>query len=166
MRAPATITVLAIVGLLASGPAAARPACADAVITDWSDGRFDRVYPPACYAAALNALPEDVRNYSTAVDDIMAALRARIRAEAQSEATGSTAGGSDDSGGGTTAQPTQGGDDGAPPPGGAPALFVPELSGATGSLPLPLVFAAALALLLGLAGSTNVLARRLRHRRC
>lgn len=48
-------------------------------MTDWLDGRIDKRYPPRCYGDALAALPEDVRAYSTAEDDISRALRARVR---------------------------------------------------------------------------------------
>lgn len=51
--------------------ASARPACADAVLDDWSKGRLgDVAHPPDCYAAAIDALPEDLRSYTTAADDI------------------------------------------------------------------------------------------------
>ena len=52
----------------------AERACGKDVVADWSDGRIDRTYPAPCYLAALAALPEDVRAYSTAKDDISRAL--------------------------------------------------------------------------------------------
>ena len=51
----------------------AERACGKAVVADWSDGRIDRTYAAPCYLAALD-LPEDVRVYSTAKDDISRAL--------------------------------------------------------------------------------------------
>ena len=62
-----------------AAPASAAPLCADAVMNDWLDGRIDKRYPPRCYGAALDSLPEDVRAYSTASDDISRALQARVR---------------------------------------------------------------------------------------
>jgi hypothetical protein len=50
-------------------------ACADAVVVDWSDnGRIDARYPLECYGAAIEELPPDVRDYSTATDEITRAL--------------------------------------------------------------------------------------------
>jgi hypothetical protein len=79
MKASATITVLLGLALLAAVPAQSAPPCGDAVVSDWTDGRIDGRYAPRCYGDALEALPEDVRAYSTAEDDIAVALRARIR---------------------------------------------------------------------------------------
>ena len=52
----------------------AERACGKAVLSDWADGRIDRVYPDPCYQAAIDAMPEDLRAYSTAKDDISRAL--------------------------------------------------------------------------------------------
>jgi hypothetical protein len=79
MRASATIALVLGLALLAAAPAQASPPCGDAVVSDWADGHIDRRYAPRCYGDALDALPEDVRAYSTATDDITQALRARIR---------------------------------------------------------------------------------------
>jgi hypothetical protein len=48
------------------------------VVTDWSDGRIDGTYPVHCYHEALQRLPEDVRLYSSAEDDIRHALAANV----------------------------------------------------------------------------------------
>ena len=79
---PAGIAVLALVALALSGAAAAasRP-CGDRVLDDWADGRIDGVYAPECYAAALASLPEDLRAYSSAQEDIERALRDRLSQE-------------------------------------------------------------------------------------
>jgi len=71
----------AAAGIAAATPAAAAGAapCAERLIEDWSDGRIDGTYDPACYRDALAALPEDVRTYSTAQDDITAALYQRVK---------------------------------------------------------------------------------------
>ena len=76
----ATIALVATsLAVAFSASASAAPLCADAVVTDWLDGRIDKRYPPRCYGDALAALPEDVRAYSTAEDDISRALQARVR---------------------------------------------------------------------------------------
>jgi hypothetical protein len=51
--------------------------CGQVVIQDWlADGVVDDAYAAACYSSALRQLPEDLRLYSSAGSDIMAA-RAR-----------------------------------------------------------------------------------------
>jgi len=59
---------------------AARPPCAEAVLDDWTTGALDSHYEPECYEAALDALPEDLRAYTTAADDITRAAIAASRA--------------------------------------------------------------------------------------
>ena len=72
------ILVIAVAGLVCGSAAAA--SCGESVVTDWSDGRIDGVYPLHCYQSALDDLPEDVRAYSSAADDISRALEQRVRA--------------------------------------------------------------------------------------
>jgi hypothetical protein len=64
--------------------AAARPACADAVLHDWTKGTLGSEYAPECYQAAIDALPEDLRAYTSAADDI---TRAAISAGRNTSAT-------------------------------------------------------------------------------
>ena len=63
---------------VAPAPAAAA-GCGTAVLKDWSDGKIDRRYPVPCYQNALDRMPEDMRGYTTAPDDIRRALLARVR---------------------------------------------------------------------------------------
>ena len=77
----ALVVVCAVVAALlrpASGEAG--PACAEAVLDDWTRGVLDSSYSPACYQAAIDALPEDLRAYTTAADDIRRAAIAATRA--------------------------------------------------------------------------------------
>jgi hypothetical protein len=60
------------------GQAAAGTPCWKKVLNDWSNGRPIRVYPLHCYRDAIRNLPEDLRDYSSAADDIQAALQAQI----------------------------------------------------------------------------------------
>ena len=69
--------VLAVFAAL-SAPASAAVPCWKRVIADWGDGRIDRTYPTACYAAALKHLPTDVRNYTDAADQIRRELFASV----------------------------------------------------------------------------------------
>ena len=68
---------LAVAALLPGRAAAATP-CWKQVLNDWSKGRAIGVYPLHCYRDAIKNLPEDVRDYSNAADDISAALQAQI----------------------------------------------------------------------------------------
>ena len=77
-RAAAVLAVAVLVtvgtGCGGVGEPQAERACGKAVLTDWADGRIDRAYPPPCYEAAIETMPEDLRAYSTATDDISRAL--------------------------------------------------------------------------------------------
>jgi hypothetical protein len=73
--------------------------CWQTVINDWADNaRVDGRYPIHCYRDALRNLPEDMRAYSSAPDDIERAMRDEIR-RLQEESSGSDSG---DSGAVTT----------------------------------------------------------------
>jgi len=73
------IAVLAALLLLALPSTARAAPCWQGVIADSSDGRIDREYPIACYRKALESLPEDVRVYGTAANDIQRALMGAVR---------------------------------------------------------------------------------------
>jgi hypothetical protein len=68
MVAAAALTVLAFAGSAPAGTAKAD--CADAVLDDWTRGTLGSGYSPDCYERAIDALPEDLRAYTTAADDI------------------------------------------------------------------------------------------------
>ena len=88
----AVIALLAT--LSAAQPANAAPACASRLLSDWRDGRIDRIYPVECYREALANLPEDLRIYSSAESDIARALQARLESRSEpSAAAGSQRGG-------------------------------------------------------------------------
>ena len=85
-RRPVIVALAALAGLLAvlalAGPAAAATSCGRQVIDDWyDDGRVDGTYELHCYDDAIEALPRDVRDYSSAKDDITRALQNRMRGE-------------------------------------------------------------------------------------
>jgi hypothetical protein len=74
----AALGLLAVLaGCGSTRESAAAPSCTDAILGDWADGRIDGVYDAECYLAAIDALPEDVRAYSSAEDDISRALLSR-----------------------------------------------------------------------------------------
>jgi len=62
-----------------SGPAAAATPCWKLLLLDWADnGRVDKVYPVACYHAAIAHLPKDIATYSDAKQDIERALQQAV----------------------------------------------------------------------------------------
>jgi hypothetical protein len=63
-------------------PASARPACVDAILQDWTEGALDSTFSPDCYEAAIDALPDDLRAYTTAAEDISRAAIAASRTAA------------------------------------------------------------------------------------
>ena len=166
-------TAALLLVLVAAGPAAAATPCGKKVIDDWYDnGRVDGSYPLHCYDDAIDALPRDVRDYSSAKDDISRALQARMNGREAPPATNDpTPGGSetgDDPGDpgetvGTpgTDDPTKPGDESGVPEAGAGDVD----TASSDSVPVPLLVLAGLALLLVAAGSIGYLTRRLQARR-
>lgn len=176
---------LVSVALVAATPAAAATPCGKRVIDDWYDnGRVDGSYPLHCYDDAIDALPRDVRDYSSAKDDIERALQNRLNGReappAQTDPSPSdpapttppTPGpggtGTDEDGNenedeepGIPVDPTKSGDDG----GGSEAGAGDVDTASSDSVPVPLLVLAGLALLLVAAGSIGYLTRRLQARR-
>jgi hypothetical protein len=73
------IAAACLAALLPTGAAAAASGCGNAVLRDWADGKLNRVYPVRCYQDALDRMPEDMRSYTSAPDDIQRALFAQLR---------------------------------------------------------------------------------------
>src|SRR5688500_18918597 len=157
-----------LVLLATAGPAAAATGCGKKVIDDWFDGRIDGTYALHCYDDAIEQLPRDVRDYSSAKEDIERALQARLRGEEpptnvppteteppeeeEEEEPGVVVPPTDDPGNG----PTRGDDPEAVPGGTAENAS---------SVPLPLLLLAGLALLLVAGGAAGYLVRRVQARR-
>jgi hypothetical protein len=91
-----TAMVAMLGSLAASAPARAADApCWEKLVADWSDGTIAGVYPVDCYRQALSHLPEDVRLYSSATNDINRALADRVqdsRSSSMSRSAGVAAG--------------------------------------------------------------------------
>jgi hypothetical protein len=169
------VSVLAAVAL--GAPAQAAP-CWEAVVEDWYDNsRVDRTYPIHCYREALRNLPEDMRAYSSAPEDIARAMREAIARQNQSSPRitgsgddGQTAGGVGGDGNGGKPQPPIGTTEpGAeqPPPAAPDSGLFREAFDEIGpdnasSFPLPLAVLLGVALLLLAAGGMGLIARRLR----
>jgi len=62
-------------GASTASAAADAQTCGEAVVRDWTDGSIDGAYEANCYLAAIDALPEDARTYTSAEDDITRALQ-------------------------------------------------------------------------------------------
>jgi hypothetical protein len=79
MKRLAVVAVTCCAALFAAGAAQGANACWARVISDWSaHGRVVGRYAPACYRDAVTRLPEDLRTYSSAPQDIQSALQARL----------------------------------------------------------------------------------------
>jgi hypothetical protein len=162
---------LVVLTLSLAGPAAGAPSCAKRVINDWYDnGRVDGTYAVHCYDDAIDALPRDVRDYSSAKDDIQRALQARLRGEDAPPATDDPSPSEptpdDNNGDGIPNEddPTPGTPNSGDPGGDEQAVGDVDTA-ASDSVPVPLLVLAGLALLLVAAGSAGYLVRRLQARR-
>jgi hypothetical protein len=147
--------------LVATAPAAsAAPSCGRQVIDDWYDnGRVDGTYPLHCYDDAIEILPRDVRDYSSAKEDIERALQAKLRNEPAPPAR--TDPSPDD---GTSTDPSTTPPSKDPPEGGG-TIAAPPASESASSVPIPLLILAGLALLLVAGGSAGYVIRRYQSRR-
>jgi hypothetical protein len=62
--------------LVVSSGVSAAPACADAILADWlDDSRIDRIYALPCYEAAIDSIPDDLKDYTDAADVIARAFQ-------------------------------------------------------------------------------------------
>lgn len=150
----------ALVGLALPGAAMATP-CGDAVLADWFDnGRIDRIYQAHCYEEAIDAIPEDLEQYTDAHEIIGRALQASLRGKLDPGGKDPTP--DDDS-------PEQPGGSLPPgtPPGGDPPTGDPDATAApdvdtTGisSIPIPLLVLGGMSIALLGAGGLGYLSRR------
>jgi len=174
-RAKRGVVVLALIVLAAltiAGPAAAAKSCGKKVVDDWyADGRVDGTYPAHCYDDAIELLPRDVRDYSSAKEDIERALQASLRGEPAPPATTDPTPGDGDGPGSEPTDPKPTDTTPAPAPGigpndpGNPEAGPALDTASADSIPIPLLVLAGLALLLVAAGSAGYLARRIQARR-
>ena len=161
----ATLAAALALGIAAAPAAASSTPCWKVVVSDWyADGRIDNTYPLHCYQDALHHLPPDVKAYADASDEISRAMQAAIRDNrerlvAHDQTSGrpkrdpSAAFGSGSSGGGD-------------PPKGFLSRWIDWLGPKNaGSVPLPLLVIAAIAMLLLAAAAASFVARRIQSRR-
>jgi uncharacterized membrane protein YgcG len=166
-----TLLTLAAAALVAASPAAAAKtdSCAKAVLEDWYDnGRVDNIYPQHCYREAIKLLPVDIRDYSSAREDILRALAYAKQGKPDPGDGGSNDGGSNNNGGGgTTGKGNNNGGGGTTGTGGNTgegSTVQPggvDTSGPS-AIPVPLIVLAAIAALLLALGAAGYLTRRRR----
>ncbi|MBV8480527.1 MAG: hypothetical protein JOY72_09510 [Actinobacteria bacterium] len=183
MRAPghrtriALVALVATAALVAAGASAARPAatrqatpkCWLQVVNDWlAHGQVQGVYAVPCYTQAiqhLDAYP-DIKQYSSAIDDIHRALLYAIQHPGSSGPSSGPGGGSGNTSGGGAGGGSSGGGGGS----SSGKSFISRVAGDIGpgnaqSIPLPLLVLGGLAVLLLLSAAGTWLARRLQARR-
>jgi hypothetical protein len=168
--AAATLFAMAIAVLALASPASAGSSsdCAKQVIADWYDNtRVDRIYPQHCYREAIKILPVDIRDYSSAREDILRALLYAQQGKPDPGDAGSSNGDGDGSGGGggsgsggTNGGGTPDGNDAGP--GSQPG---PVDTSGPSAVPIPLIVLAAIAALLMALGAAGYLTRRAAGRR-
>jgi hypothetical protein len=137
----ATALAAVLAALLASSVAAAKPPCADAILADWlDDSRIDRVYALECYEAAIDAIPDDLRDYTDAADVIARAFQDRSGRRLESRRL-----------------------EGPVPT--AQGVVPPVDSSSSSSVPVPILVLGAMSLTLLGAGGLGYLSRRRREQR-
>jgi hypothetical protein len=138
------------------GRAVAATPCWKQVLNDWSNGRAIGVYPLHCYRDAIRNMAEDLRDYSSAADDINAALQAQIahRGIRTTQGIGPSAGGNSNGEGNRSAT-------GRDPSPSAYRRAIDNLGTSNAdAVPIPLVVLASLgAALLALAATLTVTKR-------
>jgi hypothetical protein len=154
--ARAFVVCCAALAVFAGPAAAAPPPCWKTMLNDWYDGHIDHTYPIPCYQQAIDHLPRDIQNYSSAKDDIQRARRQAIAVK--NHTTTTTA--SSTPGPGTTTTTTT-----TKKPRGPLKNVIRDLTpGGADSFPLPLLILGLLAILLVLAGVGGMAWRRYQTR--
>lgn len=160
-----TLLALVLAALSVASPAAAAKPCWKRLVVDWYDGRIDGTYQAKCYRDAIKNIPEDLKGYSAAEEDIRRALLAATREHGGKladteliEPDPANGPGSDDGDDGEGEAVPPGSDDG----GGLLDFLKPSNAD---SVPIPLLVLAGLALILLAAAGASFLARRVQARR-
>lgn len=90
---PLAALLVVTVPALASAQPADGTTCWQRVLTDWKDGRIDGTYSSSCLRAAIVHMPEDLKIYGDAEDDITRLLNAQAGRVAASTPAGPSASG-------------------------------------------------------------------------
>jgi hypothetical protein len=147
------VVASAVVALALPGTASATP-CGDKVLADWFDnGRIDRLYPLHCYEEAIDAIPDDLRDYANAEEIISRALQAAV--------SGNLAPGGPDPTPGDSGDPSSPGSGGPGDPSGGGSEATPEVdTSGPSSIPIPLLVLGGMSIALLAAGGLGYLSRR------
>ena len=177
----AVITALALTALTLAGAAtaAASSKCGEQVLADWFDnGRIDRLYPLHCYEEAIDAIPNDIRDYADAEEVISRALQAALSGNlaeggcdptpekgSKNPCTGSNGSGGSGGGSGGTGGSNGSGSSGSGSSGsgseGSGSEAAPDVDASgPSSIPIPLVILGGMSLALLAAGGLGYLSRR------
>jgi hypothetical protein len=160
--AAVAVVASAFVALALSAPAdaAAKTACGDKVLADWFDnGRIDRLYPLHCYEDAIDAIPDDLRDYADAEQVISRALQSALRGQLAPGGRDPTPG--SDGGTASPGGPGSGGPDDPNGSGTGGAVAAPDVdTSAPSSVPIPLLVLGGMSLALLAAGGLGYLSRR------
>lgn len=151
------VCALAALSLVGIATAAKGTPCGKKVLADWFDnGRIDRLYPLHCYEDAIDAIPEDIKDYADAEEVISRALQGALRGKLVPGGIDPTPGddnpGGQDGSGGSGAG-TGGGD------GESEATPDVDTSGPA-SVPIPLLVLGGMSLALLAAGALGYVSRR------
>ena len=139
----AIVVASLVAALAASGGVAAAPPCAQAILADWLDNsRIDRVYALTCYEAAIDAVPDDLRDYTDAADVIARAFQDRSGRRLE-----------------------QRGLEGPVPATTMPGAVPPVDASSSSSVPVPILVLGVMALTLLGAGGLGYVSRRRREQR-
>ena len=137
----ATLVAALASALVAATGAGAAPSCADAILADWLDNsRIDRVYALPCYEAAIDAIPQDLEDYTDAADVIARAFQSVSGRRLDRTPQG-------------------------PVPPTAPAVTPAVDTSSSTSVPMPILVLGGMSLTLLAAGGMGYVARRRREQR-
>ena len=164
LRTFVAVLALAVSGLAAlstASPAGAATECGKKVLADWFDnGRIDRLYPLNCYEEAIDAIPDDLRDYADAEDVITRALQAALRGDLAPGGADPTPNDDDPNGPGNgNGGSGDGGSDGNGGGGNPQAAPDVDTSGPS-SVPIPLLVLGGMSIALLAAGGLGYLSRR------
>jgi len=136
----AALVATLVAALVASSGVSAAPRCAQAILADWlDDSRIDRVYALPCYEAAIDAIPDDLRDYTDAADVIARAFQDRSGRRLERGLQG--------------------------PVPATPGVVPPVDTSSSSSVPVPILVLGAMSLTLLGAGGFGYVARRRREQR-